>query len=103
MKYLITGRRNVVPMPLEEAARLFQAAKLWINAALAEGRMDCAFAFADTKSVMAITNADSHEDACDGLVDYPLYMFLDWEVQALCDPSHVLDKLTQVVQQAIGE
>ncbi len=102
MKYLITGRRNAMPMPLERAATLFQAAKLWISAGLAEGRMDCAYMFGDTRGIFSIVNAESHEEACDGLLDYPLYMFFDWEMQALCDAHHALDKLSEIVQTTAG-
>lgn len=103
MKYLITFQRNAVPIPAEQAVTLFLAAKLWTNASVADGRMDCAYAFADTSGGLTIANADSHEGVWDDILDYPLYMFFDWDVKPLCDPDHGYDKLIQVVQTQLGE
>jgi muconolactone delta-isomerase len=102
MKYLILSQRNAVPIPPGQVVALFQAAKLWLKASQAEGRLDCYYAFADTRGTFAITNADSHEEVWDGILDYPLYMFFDWEVEPLCDPDHALDKLIDVADKIFG-
>jgi hypothetical protein len=103
MKYLITFTRNTTPMPIEQAGALFQAAKLRTNASLAEGTMDCAYAFADTQGGFTVANGESHEEVWDAILDFPLYMFLDWEVKPLCDPNHGYDKLIEVVQTQLGD
>jgi hypothetical protein len=103
MKYLLTFRRNTTPMPIEQAAALFEAAKLRTSIALAEGRMDCAYAFGNTKGGVVILNVESHEDLWDGIVEHPMYMFFEWEVEPLCDLHHGLDKLIEVVETQLGE
>ena len=102
MKYLITGKRNVVPMPTERAAELFQGAKAWMNARLADGRLECHYVFAGLGGGFAVRNADSHEQVLDELLDYPLYPFFDWEVHSLCDYGHSYDKLTEYFQRLAG-
>ena len=98
MKYLIAGERNSMPVPVDQGAALYQAAKAWINAHLADGRMDCSYVFADTGG-LAITNAESHEEVFDALLSYPLYAFFDWEVRALCDWSHSYDSIIELFER----
>jgi hypothetical protein len=101
MKYLIVAERNTVPIPVDQGAALYQAAKAWINAHLADGRMDCSYVFADTGG-LAITNAESHEEVFDALLSYPLYAFFDWEVRALCDWSHSYDSIIELFERLGG-
>lgn len=77
MKYLVINRRNAMPIPPEQAATLFQAAKFWLKTRQAEGGIDCYYIFADTKGGLTISNADSHEEVYDHILDFPLYMFFD--------------------------
>ena len=102
MKYLVIGKRNLVPMEPQMAVGLYQAAKQYSNARLADGTLDCQYTFADLSGGCGITNADSHEEAHDRLVDYPLFPFFDWEVTPLCDWSHNHDKVIEFFQKLGG-
>ena len=82
-------------MPMERAADIYQAAKQWMGAQLANGRFDCHYIFSETGGGFVISNADSHEEVTDSLLEYPLYPFLSWEVKPLSDWSHSYDKLTE--------
>jgi muconolactone delta-isomerase len=99
MKYLVTAKRNLVPMDAKMAIGVFQAAKQWTNAELAAGGMDLTYTYADGSGGFGIGNADSHEDAYDKLLECPYYVFMDWEVIPLVDWSHSFDKLIEVTQK----
>ena len=101
MKYLSSGRPGAVPIPPEQAVGIYQAAKEWMNARLAEGTVDCHYVFPD-RGGFVIGNADSHEEILDRLMEYPLYPFLDWEVRPLCDWSHAYDKAIEFFQKLAG-
>ena len=99
MKYITIGTRNLMPMDPKMGISLFQAAKKWTNARLADGTMDLQYVHVDTGAGFAITNADSHEEVYDRLLDYPLYPFFDWEVIGLVDWSHAYDKNIELLQK----
>lgn len=99
MKFLITGHPGNVPIPPALGVALYQAAKEWVDARLADGSMDCHYVFAESGG-FAISNADSHEDLFAALQSYPLYGFLDWEVQALVDWDQAYDGFIQLFQAA---
>jgi muconolactone delta-isomerase len=99
MKYMITAERNLVPMDPKMGIGLFQAAKQWVNAELAAGRMDLMYMHADASAGFAIINGDSHEAVYEKLLDMPLYAFMDWQVIPLVDWSHAFDKLTELFQK----
>lgn len=98
MKFLVTGRPGPMPIPPEQAVGLFQAAKASVDAAIAEGGIDCSYLFLEGGGFV-ITNADSHEEALDKLLEFPLYPFTVWEVRALCDWSHGYDKFIELFQK----
>lgn len=102
MKYLVTSQLGARPIPRELGVRLYQAAKEWLKARLAEGKLDCTYIFPDLSGGLAIANADSHEEVLDDLLDYPLYPFFDWEVTPVCDWSHSFDKLIEYFQKVAG-
>lgn len=104
MKYLVTATRDrLVPMTPEQGIVLFQAAKEWTKARLADGTMDCNYIFADTQGGIVITNADSHEELMDRLTEYPLWSFFTWEVKALGDWSHQFDNVVAFFQRVISQ
>lgn len=93
MKYLVTGTRNPqIPLPPELAAKLFEAAKAWFEKGFAEGVHDCHYVFPETNAGFSISNADSHEEMQERLLDYPLYPFFDWEIRPLCEWGSSYDK-----------
>ena len=71
MKYFVLAKRNTVPLPI----------------------------FSELGGGFAITNADSHEEVTDSLLEYPLYPFFNWEVKPLSDWSHSYDKLAELFQR----
>jgi len=99
MKYFVLAKRNTVPLPIEQAAGMYQAAKQWVKAQLANGRFDGHYIFSELGGGFAITNADSHEEVTDSLLEYPLYPFFNWEVKPLSDWSHSYDKLAELFQR----
>ncbi len=98
MKYMVIGKRNAVQMPLEYGAVLFQAAKDVTDEAIAAGRMDCAYSYADSGG-FAISNADSPEDMQRRLLNHPLYPFFDWEVKSLCNYRVTYDNCVELMQR----
>jgi muconolactone delta-isomerase len=102
MKFLVMGKRNLVPMEPKMAVGLVQAAKENTEAQLAAGTLDVSYMFADGSGGFVIANADSHEEALDRLMDFPMYVFLDWEVKPLVDSSHTYDKLRELFQKMSG-
>ncbi|MGB3904279.1 MAG: hypothetical protein WBB22_05105 [Anaerolineae bacterium] len=102
MKHLVTGTRNLVPMEPATAIAVYQAAKQWSNARLADGTLECQYNFADLSGGCGIINADSHEAVLENLLDYPLFPFFDWDVNPLSDWSHAHDKLIEFFQKLAG-
>ena len=102
MKYLVIGTQNLVPMEPATATGLYQAAKQWSNAQLADGRFDCQYNFADLSGACAIVNADSHEEVVETLLDCPVSPFMDWDVKPLSDWEHAVDKLIEYSQKMAG-
>jgi muconolactone delta-isomerase len=102
MKYIVIGKRNQVPLEPKMAVGLVQAAKEYNQAGLAAGTNDLSYMFADGSGGFTIANADSHEEVMDGLMDFPMFVFLDWEVKPLVDSSHTYDKLTELFQKMGG-
>jgi len=99
MKYFVKRTRNLVPMDPKTGISLFQAAKQWINAQLANGSMDLNYVHVETGAGCAITNAASHEEMYTRILEYPLYPFFDWEVVALVDWSHSYDGQVELLQK----
>jgi muconolactone delta-isomerase len=102
MKYMIMGTRNLMPMEPATAVAVFQAAKQWMEARLADGTHDLHYVDIETGAGFTITNASSHEEVMDGIYDYPPYPFFDWEVTPLCDWSHAYDKTIELFQKLGG-
>ena len=99
MKFLIMGKPGRTPIPPEHAIGLLQAAKKWIDEHLANGRIDCHYHFLDGGG-LSISNGDSHEDILDGLLTYPLYPFMSWEVKPLCEWKHSYDQYVKAYKRA---
>lgn len=102
MKFLVMGKRNQVPMEPKMAVGLVQAAKESMKAGLADGTLDVSYMHVDGSAGFTIANADSHEEAMDGLLDFPMFVFMDWEVIPLVDWSHAYDKLIELFQKMSG-
>ena len=99
MKYLVRAKRNLVPMEPKMAIGLVQAAKQYNEAELAAGRIDLHYLHGNGNGGFVIANADSHEEVYDRLLEFPLYVFMDWEVMPLVDWSHGYDQLAELFQK----
>jgi hypothetical protein len=99
MKYMVIGKRNLVPMEPKMAVGLFQAAKQWVSAELAAGRVDLHYMHADGGAGFVIANGASHEGILDRLLEYPMYPFNDWEVIPLVEWSHAYDRMIELLQK----
>ena len=98
MKYLVIAKPGTTPMPPEQAVELNQAAKEWMKRRFADGSVECHYVFPGGGGCV-IANMDSHEAVLDGLLEYPLYPFMNWEVKVLCDWSHSYDKFIEFWQK----
>jgi len=101
MKYLVTARPGTTTIKLKYGARVFEAAKEWASARLADGTFDCHYGFSDL-GAFGIVNADSHEALLDGILECPVYPFFEWEVKALCDWQHTYDKNIEYFKKLAG-
>jgi len=101
VKFLVIARPGATTIKIKHGVRLFQAAKEWANARLADGTIDCHYGFSDLGG-FSIANFDSHEAVQDMILDYPLYPFFSWEVKALCDANHSYDKNAEYFKKLGG-
>jgi muconolactone delta-isomerase len=84
MKYMVTAKPGMIPIPPEQAVALYKAAEAWTEERLKDGRIESTYVFPE-RGGFSIGNIDSHEELFAELMTYPLYPFFDWEVQVLCD------------------
>jgi hypothetical protein len=101
MKYLVTARPGTTTIKVKYGARVFEAAKEWAKARLADGTFDCHYGFSDL-GALGIVNADSHEALLDAIIECPVYPFFEWEVKALCDWNHTYDKNIEYFKKLAG-
>mgnify|MGYP001819831718 FL=1 len=101
MKFLVMATPLPIPIPPEQGADLYQAARAWIAERLGDGRIDCAYIFVDGGG-LAISNAETHEQVFDELLSYPLYRFFGWEVKPLCDVEHTFGTVIEGFTRAGG-
>jgi hypothetical protein len=95
MKYLITSTPRRLQLP---PVGVIEAAKAWINAAIADKTMDCCYGFI-TGGGICIMNGDSPEAITQWLMEYPAFMGADWKVEPLCDINHSLDQVIAMVKR----
>ena len=94
MKYLtLTKPRGNLPPDIAEG--VFQAGKDWLNAQVANGTLDFVHGFPEGGGV-AVSNADSHEELMARMRDFPLFPFVEWQVQPLVDISRSLDSAIEM-------
>ena len=98
MKYLVTAVQSR-PIPLEQAVAIWQAAREWTKANLADGTLDVHYVFPEGHGGLAIMNADSHETLRRTLVEHPFYGYMQWEVKPLCDWGTAYDRTVDLLQQ----
>ena len=91
MKYLITATPGQQMVPPKMGAALMNAAKIWIEAKVADGSFDSVYLFFGGGG-FTVGNSDSHEQMLADMLEYPLYPFFVWEVQPLLEVSESMDK-----------
>ena len=91
MKYLITAKPGITPIPREQGAVLLQAGLEWLNAKLADGTLDSAFNIIGGGGI-GVGNAETHEELLGMLLEYPLYPFFSWEITPLLNLDESIRK-----------
>jgi len=94
MKYLLIthsriGHNTFKP---DNPQAVFKAANEWSAANLENGTFDCVYGFADGRGGVTIVNANSHEDLLLLVRSSPMYHFIDYEIQPLCDLKILWDQ-----------
>ena len=93
MKFLMYAKLLMgAPQP-EDLGATIQAAREYLNTALAEGRLDCVHMYASGRHSVLIANAESHEELCGWLQANPSYPYWSFEVHPLVDINSYLDML----------
>ena len=94
MKFLMHAELLMGVPPPEDLGTTIQAPRVYLNTALAEGRLDCVHMYASGRQSVLIANAESHEELCGWLQANPSYPYWDFEVHPLADLNSCLDMLT---------
>ena len=95
MKFLMLSELLTEVPPPEDLSAVLQAAREYINDALAEGRLDCIYMYASGRQGVLIINAESHEEVCDWLQAHPAYPNWDFEIHPLVGIDHFLDAILE--------
>jgi hypothetical protein len=98
MKYLVIARPNAVPIPPDQAGKLYEAAMTWMDNSIKAGKVDNSYVFPGGGGV-AIANVNSQEEAFDSLFSYPLYGFFNWQVEALADWKHAYTTILEAFKK----
>jgi hypothetical protein len=100
MKYLVTAKSVRPTAAAAMTMALAQAAKEYINASVANGKMDCVYLFSTGDGTgFGIVNADSHERAAVIIMEHPAALLYEWEVQPLTDFNKGVDKLIELLRK----
>lgn len=94
MKYLVIGKPRGLPIPPDQALKLYEAAVPWVDNLLKSGKLDCEYIFPGGGGI-AIGNVNSPEEAFDLLTSYPLYSLFDWQVEPLVDWKHAYNTIIE--------
>lgn len=87
MKYLVTLSPKPFPVPMDQAVKLYLAAKAWSAEKLKSGKIENSYIYPGGGG-FAVANVSSHEELIDEMLSYPLYPFFDFEVKVLVDLDH---------------
>lgn len=87
MKFLLITKSRIGHNTFkpDDPQAVFQAAHAWNKARLEDGSIDCVYGFVDGRGGASIVNADSHEHLLRMIRSSPMYHYMDYEIQALCD------------------
>lgn len=79
----------------------FKAAREYINELLADGTLDCAYAFPDGNGA-CIVNVDSHEELRERVAAYPFSSTAQFEIYPLVDISHYFNNVIEALESGAG-
>jgi hypothetical protein len=98
MKYLVTVTPGPMPPPIE----MIRAAREWIDDKTGDGTFEAAYAFADGGG-FSITEAASHEELMDMLLDYPMSPFVSYDVKALVGSDDAFDRFESFAEKMAAQ
>lgn len=87
MKYMVVVKSRIgagASKP-QNPAEVFKAARDWNQAALDQGVFEHVYGFATGRGGLAVVNTDSHEALVRLLRSSPMFHFVEYEIQPLCD------------------
>lgn len=92
MQFLVTTRPqpNITPPP-DVWVDLIPEAQNWLKSEQKQGRIDYVASFCDGSGGIAVVNAQTPEELNARLMDYPLALFTQFEVQCLIEVDRALD------------
>lgn len=100
MKYLVTAKAVRPTAAAAMTIAVAQAAKEYLNASVANGRLDCVYLFSTGDGTgFGIVNADSHEGVTELIMEHPAALLYEWEVQPLTDFNKGADKLIELLRK----
>jgi muconolactone delta-isomerase len=102
MKFLTIGSPKAIPVPPDQAVKLYPAAMAWIDQQIKSGKIEAMYIFPEGGG-MAISDVNSQEEAFDLLTSYPLYSFFDWKVQALVDWKYAYNSIIERYKSMVGK
>ena len=94
MKFLVLVRPGPAPPPVE----LVRSAQEWIDSRLSDGTIECCYSFVGGGG-FSVTNADSHEQVMDELLDYPMSPFIEYDVRPLIGLDHAFKRFIALAEQ----
>ena len=95
MKFLLLSKLLITVPPPEDFRATLEAAQEYLNTALAEGRLDCIYMYADGRRSVLIANAETPEDIYGWLQAHPAYPSWDFEVHPLVDINYYIGRLIE--------
>jgi muconolactone delta-isomerase len=93
MKFLVHAKSRIggAAARPQNPLDLLQAAKEWNLARLADGTFESVYGFAAGRGGVAIVNVESHAQLMKLLLSSPMFHYVDYEVQPLCDVGEYWD------------
>lgn len=104
MKFLLTVTPGPTEPPPEVFAKVMPAARDFLHTETMAGRIESLFAYVEGGGV-CIVNAESVEELQRRMLDYPLAMWMHYEVRPLVDIDQAFDNLTRALtatQERVG-
>jgi hypothetical protein len=95
MKFMITA----TPGPMPPTPERFDEAMAWLERKLGDGSFDCLYGFLEGGG-FSVTNAGSHREVLELMMDYPLFGLVTWDVRPLLEFKEGADKTRAKLAEA---